>query len=142
MKILKKLLLRGQHVDITLDTNVLVRIFINDPANANQVEAARFLVKQARSIYIPQVVQAELVWVLNRAYSFTKAEILVILDHLQAHNLFTLQNPLIFMEALSLYKSGKADFADYLIMIEARRARTEIYTFDKGLVQSGGKLCV
>lgn len=122
---------------IALDTNVLVRVFIDDSLSSKQVEEARQLAKQASNIFVPQIVQAELVWVLSFAYKLKKAQILVILEHLHTHSVFILQSPSRFVEALDLYQRGSADFADYLIMVEAKHAQAELFSFDKSLVKSG-----
>ena len=122
---------------IALDTNVLVRVFIDDNSSTDQVVAARELAKRAAHIFVPQIVQVELAWVLSSAYRLKKSQILVILEHLQSHSIFTLQNPLSFADALTLYKTGGADFSDYLIMIEANRAHAEFYSFDRNLLKSG-----
>ena len=81
---------------LTPDTNMLVRIFIDDDSNTEQVETARSLVKTAKKLYIPQLVQAELVWVLKSAYKLKKSQILPILKSLYSHSIFSLQNPTIF----------------------------------------------
>lgn len=126
---------------IAPDTNVLVRIFLDDASNSKQITAARELAKKAKQLFISQIVQVELVWVLESAYKLKKNQILTILEKLQTHSIFTLQNASAFQEALTLYKVGSADFADYLILTEAKQAHAQFYTFDKNLIKSGAKRC-
>ena len=53
---------------IAVDTNVLVRLLINDPNSQTQVSLAKALLKRAGQVYVPQIVQIEMVWVLETAY--------------------------------------------------------------------------
>ena len=49
---------------IAVDTNILIRLIVNDPGQPEQVESARHQVKKEGAVFIPQVVQVETVWVL------------------------------------------------------------------------------
>ncbi len=121
---------------IALDTNVLVRVFIDDASSKSQMEQARELVKKSTEIYIPQIVQAELVWVLNSAYQLQKSQILVVLEKLLSHSIFLLQEPEIFKAALESFNEGKADFSDYLIAESAKSAGFKLFSFDKKLIKT------
>ncbi len=46
---------------IAVDTNVLVRLLINDPDSQAQVNMAKALLKRAKQAYVPQIVQIEMV---------------------------------------------------------------------------------
>lgn len=52
---------------ITVDTNVMVGILIDDGSN-EQIRLARDLVAAAEQVFIPKLVQIELIWVLARSY--------------------------------------------------------------------------
>ena len=121
---------------ISLDTNVLVRVFVNDEGSLDQSERARALCKEAKEIYVPQVVQAELVWVLEGAFHLKKADIVSVLKKLGFHTVFSLQEPEAFHQALAHYELGKADFSDYLIGVMAQTHQAILYSFDKKLVRS------
>lgn len=41
---------------IAFDTNVLVRVLVDDPGEPDQVKAAREKVRRAREVFIPQIV--------------------------------------------------------------------------------------
>ena len=60
-------------MNITADTNVLVRALLADDA-AQAAEATRVL-REASNIAVPLPVLCELVWVLKRVYGFAGAEI-------------------------------------------------------------------
>lgn len=124
---------------IALDTNALVRIFIDDPAASHQMDRVRRVVSKSVKVYIAQTVQVELVWVLKSAYQFKKADIIKVLHQLASHSIFELQRPDVFAHALAGYQQGAADFADYLVLAEAEHAHIALYTFDKKLIRSGAK---
>lgn len=48
---------------IAIDTNVLVRIIVEDIGQAEQTKTARALAKSASKIYLSQIVQVETSWV-------------------------------------------------------------------------------
>lgn len=116
---------------ISLDTNVLVRLFVDD-GNHAQINAARKTAQEAKQVYLSQIVQVELVWVLSAAYEFTKSQILKILYELHENLAFNLQNPEQFFKALKQFETCNADFSDCLTLIESKEQdATPIYTFDK-----------
>lgn len=121
---------------IALDTNVLVRVFVNDPDNIHQNDLARKLINQYEWIYISQIVQVELVWVLDRRYKFHKNEIIKLLETLANHQGFILENKERFLNALMLYKNNHADFSDYLIYQYAQDNECQFFSFDKNLLKS------
>ncbi len=121
---------------IALDTNVLVRVFLDDASSSSQVEKARELVQKSTEIYIPQIVQAELVWVLSAAYQLQKSQILVVLGKLLSHSIFLLQEPGIFKAALESFNEGNADFSDYLIAESAKSGGFKLFSFDKKLIKT------
>lgn len=123
---------------IAVDTNVLIRVVVDDPGQPQQVARARRQVKAAGRVFIPQVVQAELVWVLEDAFGASKPEIVGLLRHLLTNQAFVLQNEASFESALAQYETGSADFADYLILAEARSAGYPLITFDKRLQRAEG----
>lgn len=60
---------------ISLDTNVMVRILVDDPQCPEQNSKARQIVSEYETVYVTQIVQVETVWVLSRAYGFSRADI-------------------------------------------------------------------
>lgn len=124
---------------ISLDTNVLVRVLIDDPKNASQNESARAIAIRYKQLYITQIVQAELYWVLAKCYKFSKEAILVALGEMLTNEAFKLENPELFDQALHLYKTHKADFADVLILINSKHHEAKVvFTFDKAFAKLQG----
>ncbi len=61
---------------ISIDTNVLIRILVEDSGQKEQTRIARELANSAKQVYIPQIVQVEMLWVLETAYKFDKQSVL------------------------------------------------------------------
>lgn len=127
---------------IAVDTNVLVRVLVDDPGEAAQVRAARACVRRARKVFVPQIVQAESVWVLESAYGLAKSQVIAVLGQLQHNLAFELQRRETFARALAAWRMGGADFADYLILAEPETAGRSLYTFDRKLGQAKGATLV
>jgi predicted nucleic-acid-binding protein len=123
---------------IAVDTNVLVRVLVDDPVERRQVAAARRRVRRARRVFVPQVVQAETVWVLQSAYGLEKIVIVSVLDQLANNRAYVLQNDATFRAALAAFREGGADFSDYLILADSEAAGCRLVTFDARLRKSPG----
>ena len=118
---------------IAVDTNVLVRLLVNDPADQAQIEVAKNLLRTAGQVYVPQIVQVEMVWVLETAYYFDKKAILQVLQHLSEHPCFILQHLELFIIATNDYHHSHADFSDCLILAESCHQAYQLATFDRKL---------
>lgn len=123
---------------IAVDTNVLIRILVDDPGASAQMQAARALLADSTVLYVPQIVQVETVWVLESAYGFDKTNICSILDHLLNHPQFQLQSAESFRSAVTLFRKHSADFSDCLILTEAIANHLVLRTFDKKLGRMKG----
>ena len=123
---------------ISVDTNVLIRILVNDPDNAAQVERARQVVNRYQTIYVSQIVQVETVWVLKSAYGFAKADILRVLEHLRENQAFRLEHEQLFELALAVYRESAIDFSDALILANSQQYHLLLLTFDKKLLTQPG----
>ena len=121
---------------IALDTNVLLRLVLQD--DAAQARAAERLVVRARReqtpLWIADVVLCELVWVLRRRVGLSRADIADALDRIVRTELVVLADAAVVEGALAAYRAGRGDFADYLIREQARAAGAgEVVSFDRSL---------
>jgi predicted nucleic-acid-binding protein len=123
---------------IAIDTNILIRLLVDDEGQPEQVKAAREQVKKEGAVFIPQIVQVETVWVLESAYKLSRKQISPVLGHLDSNAAFTLQNRSSFQKAMNLYIHGNGDFSDYLILAESQRENLKLLTFDKKLGKQAG----
>lgn len=123
---------------ISLDTNILVRIFVDDSGQTDQSKKARQSVAKYKTVYVSQTVQIEMVWVLNRAYKFSRKEVGFVLENLLNNQSFRLENESIFAAALLLYCSSNIDFSDAVILQTSLRQNLKLLSFDKKLQKQQG----
>jgi predicted nucleic-acid-binding protein len=123
---------------IAIDTNILIRLLVDDKGQQEQVKAARERVKKEGAVFIPQIVQVETVWVLESAYNLSRKQISPVLGHLDSNAAFTLQNRSSFQKAMNLFIQGNGYFSDYLILAESQRENLKLLTFDKKLSKQAG----
>lgn len=116
---------------IIVDTNVLVRILIDDEAQMEQVKLARQFAKKNHRLFVPQLVQVELIWVLESVYELSRSEIVSILKHLYENAAFVLQGEEQFEAALHSFQVSNAGFADCLISAVSNDEECQVVTFDK-----------
>lgn len=126
---------------IAVDTNVLLRLLLND--DPRQSRQAQDLVDRAvaRSdqVLLPDIVLCELEWVLDSVYGVPKAEIARTLRRLLDTKVFAFLDRSTVAGALADYEAGRGDFSDYLIGASAARAgASTTYTFDRALRRAGG----
>lgn len=118
---------------IALDTNVLVRYLVQD--DAPQAQIASDVIdglSEADQGFVGREVLIELVWVLERAYGFSRMEIANALDGLLAAIELLIENADDLGLAIELYRNDGYGFADMMIAAAARRAGArELVTFDR-----------
>lgn len=118
---------------IALDTNVLVRYLVQD--DATQAQIASDVIdglSEADQGFVGREVLIELVWVLERAYGFSRMEIANALDGLLAAIELVIENADDLGLAIELYRNDGYGFADMMIAAAARRAGArELVTFDR-----------
>jgi len=123
---------------IAADTNIMVRVLVDDPEQPEQVAIARRLASEAKQLFVAQIVAVEMVWVLQSAYKLDKSTIVQLLEHLLHNSAFTLQAEDHFLAALTLFKKHSCDFSDCLIATESQATHCTLITFDKKLSQLPG----
>jgi predicted nucleic-acid-binding protein len=123
--------LERQGLNITADTNVLVRALVADePAQA--AEASRVM-REAASIAVPLPVLCELVWVLKRVYGFGIADIAAAIRSLLVAGHVRLDRAAV-EAGLALLEVG-GDFADGVIAHQGQWLGGDTFvTFDRQAV--------
>lgn len=125
---------------IIADTNLLVRLAVDDDPNQRRV-AAR-IVMEAEAVIVGLHALCELVWVLRTRYRFSKAQIVLAIE-----NLCRVENVIVDKAALEAGLEAMrcgADFADAAIAYEGRMAGGDVFvSFDKkavaAVIQQGMK---
>lgn len=119
---------------IGIDTNVLVRYLTRDDEQQSEI-AHNYLMSECtveQPAFINRVVQCEVVWVLERAYRYTREQIAHALEMIFRTRQFQVEDQEAALAALRLYRQGKADFADALIGAGNKTAGCEVtVTFDR-----------
>ena len=129
---------------IALDTNVLVRYLVRD--DLEQAEAARLLLEglnSGRPGFICREVMMEVVWVLERAYKFPRAQIADVLAELIATDGLVIETADEVGRAAISYRQPGAEFSDFMILAAAERTGARpLYTFDRKLARMQGTALV
>jgi len=118
---------------IFVDTNVFLRFFVGDVESF--YHKAKELFEQAENgkvkLETSDVVIAEIIWVLESYYGFSKSEIKDVIDAvLETKNLRTANHSRV-KEAINLYEAGKMDFIDaYNIAYLKAKDFNKVATFD------------
>nr|WP_315041627.1 type II toxin-antitoxin system VapC family toxin [uncultured Moraxella sp.] len=122
-----------------LDTNILVRLFINDPTD-KEAQAQRLIAEELflQPSFIALTVILEFVWVISKGYLLPRADVVEILQNL-------CDLPDIFIEdiemvkiATSLYAQGM-DFTDAIHLLKTQHC-DNLYTFDKKFIKKSKTL--
>lgn len=127
-----------------LDTNVLLRLLVEDDAAQTRRAAALARAEAAagRPLLVNLIVLCELVWVLRRAYRFPADRIAVAIEALLEAPAFALQEPDIVRDAVAVQRAG-GDFVDAVIAAVNRTlGADETATFDQAAARLDGFLLV
>lgn len=122
-----------------LDTNILVRYVTQDDFAQWQL-ASDYLEATAlnnQACLINNIVLCELVWVLRSVYRFSKSQIVQSLTKIASTDLFYFENQQAVLLAIQQFKTGSADFSDYLIgQTNQHSGCEETATFDQKLANT------
>jgi predicted nucleic-acid-binding protein len=119
---------------IGLDSNILVRYLTqDDPAqSATATQVIERGLNIANPGFVSVVTMAEVVWVLDRAYSFTDSEIAAAIEGMLQIEVLVIENEKEIFAAMVALKQGKGAFADALIAeLGARAGCSHTLTFEK-----------
>jgi len=123
---------------LAVDTNVLIRLLVDDPGAQAQCDRARSRVRTEKCLYVPLVSVIEAIWVLRDSYRFSKQEKLRVFEKLLENEQYRIQDEELIGDALNTYKSANVDFADCVIHAGARREGIGLLTFDLKLARLAG----
>jgi predicted nucleic-acid-binding protein len=99
-----------------LDTNILVRIFIEDnPEQYRKVKQFLQTLTPESPGYVSLIALIELVWVLRSLYLLNKAQLIQCLERLLQYHELVIEDHTAVTLALNRFFQFKADFADCLI---------------------------
>ncbi|WP_213957544.1 type II toxin-antitoxin system VapC family toxin [Variovorax sp. dw_954] len=121
---------------IGIDTNILLRLWLNDdPAQNKRIDA--LLVEHGgtpASLLVTDVVLAEAVWTLKSAFDQDKNAQLIALRSLLDETAFAFEDRESVAAAAVLFEAGSCGFADCLVVAKhARHGCDFTATFDRGM---------
>jgi predicted nucleic-acid-binding protein len=118
---------------IAIDTNVLVR-FLTQDDEAQAKAASNFMagLNVSNPGFICREVMVELIWVLERAYGCSRAEVATAVEALLSASELEIEAADDVGTAVFQYRNGGFGFADLMIAAAARRADAiALVTFDR-----------
>jgi len=120
---------------IGLDTNVLIRYFIED--DVEQHRCARQLV-DSNDVFLSNVALVESFWVMKKLYGLSKREIERVFLHIQRLSNVSLEDETVFSRALASYVETGCDFGDAIIAETHGAHGCSSVTFDKAAAKKLG----
>lgn len=116
---------------IALDTNILARFYVNDPADpgaARQRPIAHRLLTTSPRIFVPLTVILELEWVLRAFYGFAAEDFVRVVKHLLGLPNVSVEEWSRIADALDWHTQG-LDFADALHLLASSHC-AQLLSFD------------
>lgn len=119
---------------IALDTNVVVRLLVNDHEGQHRLA---YEIVAAGPVFVTLAVLMETEWVLRKAYGFSRAEIFAALQGFVGLEQVRVDDGPGVKLVLTAFEAG-FDFADAVHVVQARSAE-KFATFDLALVQKAAE---
>ena len=121
---------------IGIDTNILLRLWLNDnPAQNKRIDA--LLAEHGStpgSLLVTDVVLLEAVWTLRSAFDQGRDAQLIAVRSLLEETAFAFEDREAVADAVTLFDAGSCGFADCLVVAKHARQGCEFTaTFDRGM---------
>lgn len=119
-----------------LDTNIIVRHFTGDPPEQARL-AARYL-DEADQLLLPDLILAEVAYVLESYYRMSRDEVAAALRSTLAIPAVQVADRGLLQRTVELYDVHRLGFADaYLVASAERTGVNTIASFDRGIERAG-----
>lgn len=120
-----------------IDANVLIRFLLHDHVTLSP--KARGIIQKAEqgeiSIYLDEVVVAEVVWVLSSFYKMNHSVIGERLITLVAQPWVANRRKKLILASLETYRTTAFDYIDSWLVVVSHHSRMPLVTFDTGLAR-------
>lgn len=124
-----------------IDANVILRYLTKDPLEMAEATLKTFMdAKKGKVLLlITPLTVAEVVWVLESFYGYSKNQIAETLTQFLLCDGLEVESLDFLIEALALYQEKNLDFADAFLAVTAlRKGPPTIYSFDRHLNRVDG----
>lgn len=119
-------------MSVFVDTNVLVRHLTGDPPE-QAARASRFLA-ESETILLPDLIVAELVYVLESVYEAPRPQIAGAVRSILAFGEIHAVDAELLLRAVEVYEVDRLDFAEaYLVATAERSGINAIASFDRSI---------
>jgi predicted nucleic acid-binding protein len=119
-----------------VDTNVLVRHLTGDPSD-QAARATRFL-QQADELLLPDLILAEVAYVLESFYESPRAQVAETLRAVLAFPAIRVVDDELLLRTVEVYDVHRLDLADaYLVASAERTGVGEVVSFDRAIDRVG-----
>lgn len=119
-------------MSVFVDTNVLVRHLTGDPPE-QAARASRFLA-ESETILLPDLIVAELVYVLESVYEAPRPQIARAVRSILAFGEIHAVDAELLLRAVEVYEVDRLDFAEaYLVATAERSGINAIASFDRSI---------
>lgn len=119
-----------------VDTNVLVRHLTGDPPG--QAAKARRYLEHADELLLPDLILAEVAYVLESYYEAPRGQVAETLRGVLAYPAIRVVDAELLARAVEVYDAHRLDFADaYLVASAERTGVAEIASFDRAIDRVG-----
>jgi len=119
-------------VSAFVDTNILVRHLTGDPPQ-QAARATKFLA-EADELLLPDLVVAEVVYVLESFYEVPRPEVAELVRAVIAFPAVVVLDPAMLLRALEVYEVDRLDFAEAYLVAQAERSGVgAVASFDRAI---------
>ena len=119
-----------------VDTNILVRHLTGDPPE-QAAKATRYL-EQAEDLLLPDLILAEVAYVLESFYETPRAQVAETLRAVLAFSAIRVVDDELLLRTVEVYEAHRLDFADaYLVANAERTGIDEVVSFDRAIDRVG-----
>ncbi len=115
-----------------IDTNILIRHLTRDPPDL--AERATAYLAQAEELLLPDLIVAEIVYVLESFYEVPAVEVARLVRSAIAFEGIRTLDPALLLRSLEVYVNHRLDFAEAYLVASAESAGVEfIASFDRSI---------
>ena len=119
-----------------VDTNILIRHLTGDPPE--QASRATRYLEQAEQLLLPDLILAELAYVLESYYEVERSQVAEALRSILAFRAIRVVDAALLHRTVELYEVERLDFADAHLVATAERTGVGVVaSFDRGIDRVG-----